>query len=155
MYEGSLYDRLRKGNHKGLFPQHSLEDLNEATRIVREDYRQQRYGSTENPITRANIAEAEIFAEQVLETLRLKSELKSSRRTFAKPTVYMYTVEDSSTRAAVKIVGIGKNFYRSYRYEVTYGQSPTWREETREAFFARAAELLAEAEKNPFCFFRS
>lgn len=154
MYEGSLYDRLRKGNHKGLFPQHSLEVLEEATRIIREDYRQQRYGS-ENPITRANIAEAEIFAEQVLETLRLKSELKSSRRTFAKPTVYMYTVEDSSTRAAVKIVGIGKNFYRSYRYEVTYGSSPAWREETREAFFARAAELLREAEENPFRFFQS
>lgn len=151
MYEGSLYDRLRKGNHKGLFPQHSLEVLEEATRIIREHHRQERYGSTENPITRANIAEAEIFAEQILEALRLKSELKSRRRTFVKPTVYMYTVEDSRVAASVVIMGIGPNFRRKFRYSVTYKGAPY--QETRAAFFARAEELLRDAEEHPFMFF--
>lgn len=149
MYEGSLYDRLRKGNHKGLFPQHSLEVLEEATRIIREHH--QEYGLTKNSLTRANIAEAEIFAEQILEALRLKSELKRRRRTFVKPTVYMYTVEDSRVAAAVKIVGIGPKFRRTFRYEVTYKSAPY--EETRDKFFARAKEMLRDAEENPFTFF--
>ncbi len=143
----TLYNQLLKKDYRGLFPQHSSKVLEEATRIIREHHTRYLF----EPITSRDIREDEIFAEQTLEMLRLKEELKLNRRTFVPPVVYMVIDEDSRVSAAVKFIAIGKNFRGTYRFSITYKGAPY--EETRRDFFAQAAEMLRQAEENPFRFF--